>query len=243
MKYKAITFSYDDGVEQDKRLIEILERYGLRATFNLNSGLFDKRTSHSGRVFGFDAVFNNHRIPGDEICEVYKNHEIASHSLTHPILPALSDEEVIFQMSEDAKALEGITGKKIHGFAYPGGVGEYCNQRVADVIENNTSLYYGRTVKSTRSFELPKSLMLLDPTISHREISVREGLAREFLSLEADTPKLFYVWGHSYELDVDESVWTDFERFCELISGRDDIFYGTNDEVFRHFGLNNLTEE
>ena len=36
-KLKALTFSYDDGVEQDVRLIEIFKKYGLRGTFNLNS--------------------------------------------------------------------------------------------------------------------------------------------------------------------------------------------------------------
>lgn len=38
-KKKAITFSYDDGVTQDIRLIELLDKYGLKCTFNLNSGL------------------------------------------------------------------------------------------------------------------------------------------------------------------------------------------------------------
>ena len=30
MKY--VTFSFDDGVTQDKRLIELLNKYGLKAT-------------------------------------------------------------------------------------------------------------------------------------------------------------------------------------------------------------------
>ena len=38
-KLKAVTFSFDDGVTQDKRLIEILNKYGLKATFNLNSAI------------------------------------------------------------------------------------------------------------------------------------------------------------------------------------------------------------
>ena len=38
-KKKAVTFSYDDGVTQDRRLVELLNRYGLKATFNLNSGI------------------------------------------------------------------------------------------------------------------------------------------------------------------------------------------------------------
>ena len=38
-KKKAITFSYDDGVTQDIRLIELLNKYNLKCTFNLNSEL------------------------------------------------------------------------------------------------------------------------------------------------------------------------------------------------------------
>jgi peptidoglycan/xylan/chitin deacetylase (PgdA/CDA1 family) len=36
-KKKALTFSYDDGVLQDIRLIELFNKYGMKATFNLNS--------------------------------------------------------------------------------------------------------------------------------------------------------------------------------------------------------------
>ena len=37
-KPKALTLSYDDGVEQDVKLIEIAEKYGIKGTFNINSG-------------------------------------------------------------------------------------------------------------------------------------------------------------------------------------------------------------
>ena len=36
-KKKAVTFSYDDGTTQDIQLIELLNKYDLKATFNLNS--------------------------------------------------------------------------------------------------------------------------------------------------------------------------------------------------------------
>ena len=36
-KLKAITFSYDDAVTQDIRMIELMDKYGLKGTFNLNS--------------------------------------------------------------------------------------------------------------------------------------------------------------------------------------------------------------
>ncbi len=35
---KALTLSYDDGVEQDRRLMQIMDAHGLKGTFNLNSG-------------------------------------------------------------------------------------------------------------------------------------------------------------------------------------------------------------
>ena len=42
-KRKAVTLSYDDGTRQDKRLIEIMKRNGLKGTFNLNGGSFSDR--------------------------------------------------------------------------------------------------------------------------------------------------------------------------------------------------------
>lgn len=237
-KRKAITFSYDDGVQQDKRLIEILDRYSLKSTFNINSGLFDKHTSHEATIFGTKTIFNNHRIPVDEFKQVYENHEVAAHSVHHPILTQLSDDDVVFQMREDAINLEKLTGYKINGFAYPGGYCEYYDERVKNLIKDNTNLYYGRTAKSCYSFDVPRDLMMFFPTVSQREIEMREKLARDFIHLETEKPQIFYIWGHSYELDVNERIWTEFERFCELIAGKDDIYYGTNDQVFRYFSLN-----
>ena len=53
-KYKALTLSYDDDVIFDKKLMEILDKHGLKCTFNLNSGLFAEKSgdrSGSERTF------------------------------------------------------------------------------------------------------------------------------------------------------------------------------------------------
>lgn len=236
-KLKAVTLSYDDGVEQDKRLLEILNRYSLKATFNLNSGHFGRKHVHPAWLFGKMNEFKVDRIPEDEIREVYRGHEIAAHSLTHPPLHELDDETVIFEIQEDVKNLERITGDKIHGLAYPGASGNNCKGRLEKLIAENTGLYYGRTAISSFSFDIPENLLTLNPTVSHRELEIRDKLATKFIELEADKPQIFYIWGHSYELDADEKIWEGFEQFCEKIAGRDDIFYGTNDEVFKYFNL------
>lgn len=36
---RAVTFSYDDANVADERLVDLFNRYGLKATFNVNSGL------------------------------------------------------------------------------------------------------------------------------------------------------------------------------------------------------------
>ena len=55
-------------------------------------------------------------------------------------------------------------------------------------------------------------------------------LCDEFLKSNTQKPQLFYIWGHSYELDLNNN-WDTFEKLCEKISGHSDVFYGTNAEV------------
>lgn len=48
-------------------------------------------------------------------------HEIASHTLTHPILTGLDDEALRHELSGSRRALEPITGRVVEGFCYPNG--------------------------------------------------------------------------------------------------------------------------
>ena len=68
-------------------------------------------------------------------------------------------------------------------------------------------------------------------TVSNFNKENLRRLAEDFVNLKPDSPQIFYIWGHAYEFDIDNS-WAEFEEFCKFISGRDDIFYGTNTEVF-----------
>ena len=57
-------------------------------------------------------------------------------------------------------------------------------------------------------------------------------LAEKFIKAEPkeDEPMLFYVWGHSYEFDVDDN-WEYMESILKKLAFHDDIFYGTNSQV------------
>ncbi|MBR4727865.1 MAG: polysaccharide deacetylase family protein [Clostridia bacterium] len=225
-KMKAVTFSYDDGVTQDQRLIAILNKYGLKATFNLNSGLLG-----TANALVRDGVTVAHCKPQPgEIRKIYEGHEIASHTLTHPMLPELDDREVIRQVEGDRLRLSELAGYEVVGFAYPGGGVNY-DHRVADVIRRSTGVRYCRTTVSSHDFAPQTDLYEFRPTVFHlMEGDRMRALGERFVALETDTPALFYIWGHAYEFDVGDR-WQEFEDFCRFISGRDDIFYGTNKEV------------
>jgi peptidoglycan/xylan/chitin deacetylase (PgdA/CDA1 family) len=225
-KMKALTFSFDDGGIQDRRFIELLDKYGLKCTFNLNSGLFGSSWSedYNGRRI------DRSRVLAEEVGKLYKNHEVAGHTLTHPFLPKLSDEEIISQVEEDRKRLEELIGKPVLGMAYPGG-GKNCDERVCQVIKNGTKMKYARGVFFTDSFDMPADLYNLQPSVDVENIKQLFALGKEFLELKPDTPKVYNILGHSYELDR-KDIWEPVEEFFALMSGKDDIFYGTYGEIF-----------
>ena len=114
-KCKAVTFSYDDGVSQDVRLIALLDKYGLKATFNLNSGMFGACCNLT--VKGETVTHN--LLSAEEAKKLYVGHEVAVHTLTHPNLTTLPDQEVIRQVKNDRENLSKLFGYEVYGMAYP----------------------------------------------------------------------------------------------------------------------------
>lgn len=226
-KNKAVTFSFDDGVSQDIRLIEILNKYNLKATFNINS-------AYLGLEGALDR--NNHTVrhdknPANRLAEIYKGHEVAVHTLTHPNLTGLSEEAIVWQVEEDRKILSDLTGYDVRCMAYPCG-GVNCDDRVADIVKNKTGIGFARTIVSSYSFDIPENLHRYNPTVYYIEVDKLFSLADQFVRLKADKPQVFYIWGHSYEMDAEYISWQKFEEFCKCISDKEDIFYGTNGQIF-----------
>lgn len=223
---KAVTFSFDDGVTQDARLIEILNRYGLKGTFNINSELLGKsgQIIRNGKEVRYDKI-----SPCDLSC-VYAGHEVAVHTLTHPNLTKLNEEEIVRQVEEDRKRLSLLCGYEVVGMAYPcGGVNN--DERVAEIIQKNTGIKYARTITSTYKFDEQEQLFRFNPTVYYIEENF-ETIIDSFLALESKEPQLLYIWGHSYEMDAEYITWEKFESLCAKLGNRSEIFYGTNREVF-----------
>ena len=230
-KMKALTFSYDDGVDTDRRLAQIFDRCGMKCTFNLNAGKLVTAEAQ-GAPWKLnpktpwknpDALIN--RLPIEDMLVSYKNHEVAVHSYTHPHLETLSYEECTAEIARDIARLTEVFGYAPVGMAYP--FGSY-NDAVVEVLAEQ-GMRYARTTRPTHSFALQTDLLRFHPTCHHRDEQLMT-LAKQFIEADPAEPMLFYVWGHSYEFAGDEN-WDIIERFCEYIAGKDDIFYGTNAEV------------
>ena len=226
-KLKAVTFSYDDGVTQDIRLIELLNKYGLKCTFNLNSDLLGTK----GILIRENKRISHYKIHPQDVKYVYDGHEVAVHTLTHPNLTQLDEEAIINQVEQDRLNLSELTEYEVIGMAYPcGGINN--DDRVAGIIKEHTGVSYCRTITNTDSFDKQDNLYRFNPNVYHiMELDRLMQLGQQFVELKATSPQIFYIWGHSYEMDFQPDYWIKLEEFFKLISNINDIFYGTNKEV------------
>ncbi len=221
-KAKALTLSYDDGVEQDAPFIKILDKAGIKCTFNLNSNKFlsEPREFAPGRV---------HRVlTRDAAISLYKNsgHEVAVHTLDHPFPKTLSPIMTTTQIYEDRKNLEQMFDVEVRGMAYP--YGEYTDTMIE--VAKNCGIVYSRTTVSTHSFSLPTDWLRMPTTCHHKEPRLME-LVDKFLNQKIkERATLFCLWGHTYEFEGDDN-WNIIEEFCKKMGGREDIWYATNIEI------------
>lgn len=212
-KRKALTFSYDDGQEFDRRLAELLRSRGMKGTFHLNSGRLGIRR-------GKDAY-----VTAEELKEVYAGHEVACHGVQHRNLPTLTREQAVLEIQQDRKTLEEITGGLVQGMSYA--YGNY-DQGVMD-IARALGIKYSRTVQDTKNFFPPADFMAWHPTC-HHDNGLLE-LADSFINIPGfyELP-VMYVWGHSFEFGW-SGDWSVIETFVEKMAGKDDIWYATNMEI------------
>ncbi len=208
-RHKVLTMSYDDGREEDRRLVDIFNAHGIKGTFNLNSGIdSDER-----------------RIPTSEYRTLYAGHEIACHTYTHPTIERCPMEQVVRQVMRDRMELEDIVGAPVRGLAYPNG--SYSKEIMA--LLPSLGIKYARAVQTTGGFGMPEDFMAWRGTCHHNGKLLELG--QQFADLyKTQYLYMMYVWGHSYEFTT-YGNWDVMEKFCALVGGREDIWYATNIEI------------
>lgn len=185
---KILILSFDDGTIYDRRFVELLNHYGIRATFNLNSGLEDF-------VWYYEDRFPIRRQILSETMEQYRGHEVASHSLHHHWLNTLTPPQISREIGDDCAALKQIFGLNDIGFAVPFTT---CGEREIRLIRKYVR--YIRLSALSDSFALPEDPYHIPIHGLYNDPNIREKIG-EFAKNTLPV-SLFVLAGHSYEFEV-----------------------------------------
>ena len=215
-KSKAVTFSYDDGCIQDEKLIGIFNRYGIKATFNLNGAAVDGRDWSESQ-----------RIAADQVKELYAGHEVAAHAEFHAGLDRIAATDVIREIFNDRMILEKAVGYPVTGFAYP--CGQYSDKSIE--ILRAAGFEYARTTEYCGPCRyIPDDFMRWKPTCHHRDaLQHMDAVLNETRPLM----QTLYIYGHSFEFDRDDN-WDLIEMICQKLTGLPDAWYCTNIMLCRY---------
>lgn len=223
-KAKAVTFSYDDGPIHDRRLAEIFDRYGMKATFNFNC--------------------NNNKYSKEDIYDIFlsKGHEIAVHGELHRANGNTRAIEGIRDVLNCRLELEEKCDRIIRGMAYPDtGITRFGPITYGEIKNylKELDIAYARTLAGDNDrFELPEDFHAWMPSAHHDNPHIMDYIDK-FLSLDLSTktyharryPRLLYIWGHSFEFDK-KNNWEHIEQICEKLANNDEIWYATNIEIY-----------
>ena len=227
-KKKAFNITYDDGVLQDERFVALLNQYGLKGTFNLNSQLMQEQFSWT-HPCGMQVT----RLSPEQAKHLYDGHEVASHTLTHPYMQELPDEELYRQLKSDKEALEQLFGRAVTGFAVPF---DYYDDRIADCAKA-CGFAYARKSEFTGNFTPCVDAYHWKTGIYHISPDLTDFVSA-FLITDQELA-VCQIVGHSYDLDA-ENLWETMERICAAVSRQDDIWFCTNGELVDFLRNNGL---
>ncbi len=226
-KTKAVTFSYDDNDRADLRMRDIFDKYGMKCTFNV--------TSYSAT--------NGKGLSTDELKEsIEKGHEIAIHGASHAALGNLRPIDGIREVLECRRILERELSLIIRGFAYAdSGIGKMVNGASYGDIKNyltDLDIAYARTLSGDNDrFLMPTDWHAWMPSAHHTNPSIMKFIEK-FVSIDVDKcycgerhPRLFYIWGHSFEFN-NSNNWELLEEICAGLADKDDTWYATNIEIY-----------
>lgn len=234
---KAVTLSFDDlNPTQDARFIDILNKNGLKGTFNLKTANFISKPESVQQSY----------------VEMYRGHEVANHTRNHKRMNITDPSDPEYQTLQfckddilngqnDIAARFGVTPE---GLIWPFG----SARNRSDYPEllayiKSLGVKYIRPVETTGGFALPSDWYDWRATCHHDGAN---NYVDTFLALpdnggEVDDLKLFYIWGHTYEFDetfepdkTSKLRWNDIEALCKKLGDAENVWSATNLEVYNY---------
>ena len=235
-----VTQSWDDGVTDDVRLTELLQKYKAKATFNLIGDGYKEHRHDTQWCYqnGKSVVM----LARPELPALYQDFEVASHSLNHPHLDELPADQMAWELSESRQRLEDLFQRPIRGFAYP--YGSYNDAVKAEL--RRQGYVYGRTAipgpeypdltGPAPAYTFPPADPMEFGTTTHQ---LNPKFWEEFARAKA-VNGMFHFWGHSYEF-LNDAMWDDFEEKLARLSADPAVQWATNIDLFTAQHISNIS--
>lgn len=221
----AVTTSFDDGQTFDRRIVAAFNEWGLKATFNINSG----KLQRTGKPAVDETLGKGERVYLDasEIRDLFQGHEVAIHTVSHPWLERLEPSQIAREVIEDRIALEDLVGYPVRGMAYP--FGTYDDRVIA--VLRGLGIAYSRTCRNEVNCFPPADP--LDWATTAHQYAANPTVPERFAAVLGNPwwSGVFYIWGHGFEFH-DRNDWEGLERIFKPLSGHADVWYCTNIELF-----------
>ncbi len=133
---KAVILTFDDGyISHYENAYKLLDQYGMKGVFYIISDKPDNDPNYAR---------------WEQILEMSKNgQEIASHTVSHPNLVGLSEENIKYELQKSKEIIEAKIGKPVISLCYP--AGKY-DDRVVEIAKEN--YLFARTTEPGEYFSL-----------------------------------------------------------------------------------------
>lgn len=218
---KIFLISFDDGTIWDRQFVALLNKYDMKATFNLNSGLEDF-------VWQYEDRFPVRRQVLADTVDLYQGHEVASHSLHHHWLNTLTPPQLSREVGDDCAALKQLFGLEEIGFGVPFTA---CDGREVNIIRK--FVRYIRLSAFSDNFAPPADPYHIPIHALYNQPDIRDRIAA---FAESQLPvSLFVMAGHSYELEVLDH-WGYMEELLQYIQSFGFEVMTTMDFVNDYYG-------
>jgi peptidoglycan/xylan/chitin deacetylase (PgdA/CDA1 family) len=225
-KFLIVTTSWDDGHENDIKLARLLTKYNIKGTFYVTKNYLKY-------------------LSEENIIELSRNHEIGSHTLSHPNLTEISLEDAEKEIVGSKLYLENLLNHPVNMFCYP--KGRY-NEAIKQLVKK-TGFVAARTCK-TGNFEFPidkyewqislhlseGSPLMTSKVILKNKLPLKmyfdwELRAKYLFDVAVDKGGIYHIWGHSWEFEKN-GEWGKLERVLDYIANRENVIYVTNGQIF-----------
>lgn len=229
---KAFTMSFDDARKDDARFIESFQNYGLKSTFFISTGLLGQASALYATLDEAVAAYGNTGM------------EIASHTVNHKDLPTVYEESgndgLATEITADIDALEAAFGTEVQGIAYPGAPPYKVTDDNVIAFLKDTGVGYARTAGSSNTFDIPTDWYRWTATTWVGNVDNVKAYGEQLVNASVSgAPLLYYIWGHAYDIDDNWGDYSTFDTFAQSMSGKDDIWYATNGEIYSYVNAYN----